>query len=151
MSAPFFISLFFVMYSYAGWNAATYIASEIRDPRRDLPLSMLIAVATVTLLYVALNAVFLYTTPIAKLAGQIDVGLVAGKHIFGDAGGRMVGALICIGLVSAVSAMMWIGPRVTMAMGEDLPLLSVFVAQDQAAACRRSPSCSRLPLPRSCC
>ena len=38
-SAPFFISLFYVMYSYAGWNAATYIASEIRDPRRDLPLS----------------------------------------------------------------------------------------------------------------
>ena len=125
-SAPFFISLFFVMYSYAGWNAATYIAGEIRDPRRDLPLSMLIAVATVTLLYVALNAVFLYTTPIAKLAGQLDVGLVAGKQIFGDAGGRIVGALICIGLVSAVSAMMWIGPRVTMAMGEDLPLLAVF-------------------------
>ncbi len=126
VSAPFFISLFYVMYSYAGWNAATYIASEIRDPRRDLPLSMLIAVAAVTLLYVALNAVFLYTTPVAKLAGQIDVGLVAGKQIFGDAGGRMVGALICIGLVSAVSAMMWIGPRVTMAMGEDLPLLAVF-------------------------
>ena len=125
MSAPFFISLFFVMYSYAGWNAATYIAGEIRDPRRDLPLSMLIAVATVTVLYVALNAVFLYTTPIAKLAGQLDVGLVAGRQIFGDAGGRIVGALICIGLVSAVSAMMWIGPRVTMAMGEDLPLLSI--------------------------
>jgi APA family basic amino acid/polyamine antiporter len=125
-SGPFFISLFYVMYSYAGWNAATYIASEIRDPRRDLPLSMLIAVATVTLLYVALNAVFLYTTPIPKLAGQIDVGLVAGKQIFGDAGGRIVGALICIGLVSAVSAMMWIGPRVTMAMGEDLPLLAIF-------------------------
>jgi basic amino acid/polyamine antiporter, APA family len=124
-SAPFFISLFFVMYSYAGWNAATYIAGEIRDPRRDLPLSMLIAVTCVTVLYVALNAVFLYTTPIAKLAGQLDVGLVAGKQIFGDAGGRIVGALICIGLVSAVSAMMWIGPRVTMAMGEDLPLLSI--------------------------
>jgi basic amino acid/polyamine antiporter, APA family len=125
-SAPFFVSLVFVMYSYAGWNAATYIAGEIRDPRRDLPLSMLIAVAVVTLLYVALNAVFLYTTPIAKLAGQIDVGLIAGKQIFGEAGGRIVGALICIGLVSAVSAMMWIGPRVTMAMGEDLALLSVF-------------------------
>jgi basic amino acid/polyamine antiporter, APA family len=125
-SAPFFISLFYVMYSYAGWNAATYIAGEIGDPRRDLPLSMLIAVTVVTVLYVALNAVFLYTTPIAKLAGQLDVGLVAGKQIFGDSGGRIVGALICVGLVSAVSAMMWIGPRVTMAMGEDLSVLSVF-------------------------
>ena len=99
---------------------------------------MLIAVATVTVLYVALNAVFLYTTPIAKLAGQLDVGLVAGKQIFGDAGGRIVGALICIGLVSAVSAMMWIGPRVTMAMGEDLPLLSVFArkTRERRAGCR---------------
>jgi APA family basic amino acid/polyamine antiporter len=150
LSAPFFISLFYVMYSYAGWNAATYIAGEIRDPRRDLPLSMLIAVATVTLLYVALNAVFLYTTPIAKLAGQVDVGLVAGKQIFGDAGGRMVGALICIGLVSAVSAMMWIGPRVTMAMGEDLRCWRCSRARPEAA-CRLSPSCCRLPLQRSCC
>jgi basic amino acid/polyamine antiporter, APA family len=125
-SAPFFISLFYVMYSYAGWNAATYIAGEIRDPRRDLPLSMLIAVSVVTLLYVLLNVVFLYTTPVAKLAGQLDVGLVAGKQMFGEAGGRIVGALICVGLISAVSAMMWIGPRVTMAMGEDLALLSAF-------------------------
>jgi basic amino acid/polyamine antiporter, APA family len=125
-SAPFAISLVFVMYSYAGWNAATYIAGEIRDPRRSLPFSILIAVVTVTVLYVALNAVFLYTTPIDKLAGQIDVGLIAGKQIFGEAGGRIVGALICIGLVSSISAMMWIGPRVTMVMGEDLALLSPF-------------------------
>jgi basic amino acid/polyamine antiporter, APA family len=125
-SAPFAISLVFVMYSYAGWNAATYIAGEIRDPRRDLPLSILIAVATVTVLYVGLNAVFLYTTPMDRLAGQIDVGLIAGQHIFGATGGRIVGGLICIGLISAISAMMWIGPRVTMVMGEDTPLLSVF-------------------------
>src|SRR5262245_27284874 len=108
-SAPFFISLFYVMYSYAGWNAATYIAGEIRDPRRDLPLSMLIAVTVVTLLYVLLNVVFLYTTPVAKLAGQLDVGLVAGKQMFGEAGGRLVGALICVGLVSAVCDYMWTG------------------------------------------
>jgi basic amino acid/polyamine antiporter, APA family len=125
-SAPFAISLVFVMYSYAGWNAATYIAGEIRDPRRELPLSILIAVATVTVLYVGLNMVFLYTTPMERLAGQIDVGLIAGQHIFGPTGGRIVGGLICIGLISAISAMMWIGPRVTMVMGEDTPLLSVF-------------------------
>ncbi len=125
-SAPFAISLVFVMYSYAGWNAATYIAGEIRDARHNLPISILIAVVTVTALYVLLNAVFLYTTPIAKLAGHVDVGLIAGKQIFGDAGGRFVGALICVGLVSSISAMMWIGPRVTQAMGEDLAVLSVF-------------------------
>ena len=131
-SAPFAIGLVFVMYSYSGWNAMTYIAGEVRDPARSLPYSILIAVVIVTLLYVGLNAVFLYTTPIAKLSGQLEVGLVAGRQIFGDSGGRIVGGLICLGLVSAVSAMMWIGPRVTMVMGEDMPLLQVFARKSRS-------------------
>ncbi len=57
------------------------------------------------------------------MAGQVDVALIAGQHIFGDAGGRIVGTLICLGLVSSISAMTWIGPRVTMVMGEDIPAL----------------------------
>ena len=77
-------------------------------------------------LYVGLNAVFLYTTPMEKMAGQINVAQIAGAHIFGEAGGRVVAALICIGLVSAVSAMIWIGPRVTMVIGEDIPALRFF-------------------------
>ena len=123
LSAPFAISLVFVMYSYSGWNAMTYIAGEVRDPARSLPLSIILAVLVVTLLYTGLNAVFLYTTPIAKLSGQLEVGLIAGREIFGENGARVAGGLICFGLISAVSAMMWIGPRVTMVMGEDLPLL----------------------------
>ena len=126
VSPAFAVSLAFVMYSYAGWNAVTYIAGEVRDPQRTLPFSVIVAVVTVTLLYVGLNAVFLYSTPIDELAGQIDVAVVSGHHIFGDTGGRIVGALICIGLVSTVSAMMWIGPRVIMVMGEDFPLLAPF-------------------------
>jgi len=125
-SPAFAVSLAFVMYSYAGWNAVTYIAGEVRDPRRTLPYSVIVAVVTVTLLYVGLNAVFLYSTPIDQISGQLDVAVIAGHHIFGDLGGRIVGALICIGLVSTVSAMMWIGPRVIMVMGEDFPLLSPF-------------------------
>jgi APA family basic amino acid/polyamine antiporter len=125
-SPAFAVSLAFVMYSYAGWNAVTYIAGEVHDPKRTLPYSVIVAVVTVTVLYVGLNAVFLYSTPIEQLSGQIDVALVAGQHIFGDTGGRIVGAVICIGLISTISAMMWIGPRVTMVMGEDYPLLSVF-------------------------
>jgi basic amino acid/polyamine antiporter, APA family len=124
--APFAISLVFVMYSYSGWNAATYIAGEIDDPRRTVPRALLNATLIVLALYVGLNVVFLYTTPIERMVGQIDVALIAGQHIFGDAGGRIVGALICVGLVSAISAMTWIGPRVTMVMGEDIPMLGMF-------------------------
>lgn len=125
-SPAFAVSLAFVMYSYTGWNAVTYIAGEVREPARTLPLSVIAAVVTVTILYVGLNAVFLYSTPMSELSGQIDVAVIAGHHIFGDIGGRIVGALICIGLISSIGAMMWVGPRVTMVMGEDHSLLSPF-------------------------
>jgi APA family basic amino acid/polyamine antiporter len=132
--APFAVGLVFVMYAYSGWNAATYIAGEVRDPQRSLPRAILAAILIVIALYVALNAVFLYTTPIDKMAGQIDVALIAGTHIFGEAGGRVVGALICLGLISSISAMTWIGPRVTMVMGEDMPMLKAFAAKSKDGA-----------------
>ena len=124
--APFAISLVFVMYSYSGWNAAIYIGGEVKDPNRNVPRALVLGTLIVIVLYVALNAVFLMTTPIKEMAGQLDVAIVAGKHIFGSFGGRIVGALICIGLVSSISAMTWIGPRVAMIMGEDMPVLRVF-------------------------
>lgn len=124
--APFAIGLVYVLYSYSGWNAATYIASEVHEPTRSLPRAILISLAIVLVLYVALNAVFLYTTPMSELAGKIEVAQIAGQHIFGEAGGRVVAALICFGLISSVSAMVWIGPRVSMTMGEDIPALRVF-------------------------
>ena len=86
------------------------------------------------MLYVALNAVFLHTTPIDRLSGQLDVARIAGSHIFGEIGGRIVGAMICIGLVSSISAMMWIGPRVMMTMGEDIPALRVFARKSRHGA-----------------
>src|ERR1041385_1146866 len=134
LSAPFAIGLVFVMYSFSGWNAATYIIGEMRMPQQNLPRALLAGTLIVLLLYVALNAVFLHTTPVAALAGQLDVASIAGRHIFGDLGGRIVGAMICIGLVSSISAMMWIGPRVMMTMGEDIPALRVFSRKSTSGA-----------------
>jgi APA family basic amino acid/polyamine antiporter len=98
----------------------------MHDPQRSVPRSLLVGTSIVIVLYVALNALFLYSTPIGQLAGQLDVALIAGKFIFGDLGGRIVGALICIGLISSINAMMWIGPRVATTMGEDISMLRVF-------------------------
>jgi APA family basic amino acid/polyamine antiporter len=134
ISAPFAISLVFVMYSYSGWNAATYIAGEMREPQQSLPRSLLTGTWIVIVLYVALNALFLYSTPMEQLAGQLDVAAVVGRSIFGDLGGRIVGALICIGLVSSINAMMWIGPRVTATMGEDIPMLRIFARRSESGA-----------------
>ena len=133
-SAPFAISLVFVMYSYSGWNAATYIVGELREPTRNVPRALFLGTGIVIVLYVALNAVFLISTPLPELAGQLDVAIIAGRHIFGELGGRIVGALICLGLVSSISAMTWIGPRVTMTMGEDVPLLRLFARKSKQGA-----------------
>jgi APA family basic amino acid/polyamine antiporter len=133
-SAPFAISLVFVMYSFSGWNAATYIIGEMRLPERNLPRAMLAGTLIVLVLYVALNAVFLHTAPIDKLAGQLDVARISGSYIFGDVGGRIVGAMICFGLISSISAMMWIGPRVMMTMGEDIPALRLFARRSTRGA-----------------
>lgn len=123
VSAPFAVALFFVSYSYSGWNAAVYVAGEMSNPQRDLPRALLLGTGAVTLLYVLLNAAFLASAPREALSGQIEVGLVAARHLFGEEGGRLVGLLIAAGLVSTVSAMLWAGPRVAQMMGEDWALL----------------------------
>jgi APA family basic amino acid/polyamine antiporter len=120
---PFAIALVFVMYSYSGWNAAAYITGEIKKPEKNVPRSLLAGTSLVIVIYVLLNAIFLATTPIQELKGQMEVALIAGKHIFGTNGGRVAGAVICLGLVSAISSMTWVGPRVSMSMGEDHWLL----------------------------
>src|SRR5205085_8464517 len=121
--APFAVALVYVMYSYSGWNAAAYISGEIKHPEKNVPRSLLAGTGVVIVIYVLLNAIFLATTPAEQLKGQLEVALIAGKHILGDNGGRFAGAIICLGLVAAISSMTWIGPRVTMSMGEDHWLL----------------------------
>src|SRR6266480_1358572 len=121
--APFAVALVYVMYSYSGWNAAAYISGEIKQPEKNVPRSLLVGTGLVIVIYVLLNAVFLATTPVQDLKGRLEVALIAGKHIFGTNGGGVAGAVICLGLVSAISSMTWIGPRVSMSMGEDHWLL----------------------------
>jgi APA family basic amino acid/polyamine antiporter len=121
--APFAVALVYVMYSYSGWNAAVYITGEIRRPEKNVPRSLLVGTGMVIVLYALLNAIFLATTPAQELKCQLEIALIAGKHIFGVNGGRVAGAVICLGLISAISSMTWIGPRVTMSMGEDHWLL----------------------------
>jgi APA family basic amino acid/polyamine antiporter len=130
-SGAFAVSLVYVMYSYSGWNASSYIIGEVKKPERNVPRSLLVGTVIVMAAYVLLNAVFLATTPQDEMRGQLEVGLIAGKHIFGDNGGRIVGAIICLGLISAISSMTWIGPRVTMAMGEDHWLLRFLGRKNQ--------------------
>jgi APA family basic amino acid/polyamine antiporter len=120
-SPPFAVSLVFVTYAYSGWNASVYIANEIDKPEKNLPFSLIVGTAIVMVLYLLLNFIFLYSTPLQALAGKTQVGAIAAEYIFGDFGGKLMILLISFGLISSISSMIWAGPRVTQAIGEDIP------------------------------
>lgn len=117
------VTLVWVSYAYSGWNASAYIASEIREPQRTIPRSLFFSTLLVTLLYIILNFTFLITTPAADMVGKEEAGLVSAIHIFGQTGGNIMGMLISILLISTISSMIFVGPRVSQVMGEDLKLL----------------------------
>lgn len=119
----FAVSLIWVYYAYSGWNASTYMASEIENPRKNLPLSLIISTIFVTLLYLLLNYVFLRSTPMDALEGEIEVGLISAHNIFGPNIGNMMGLIISILLLSSISSMVFMGPRVAQVMGEDHRIL----------------------------
>ena len=127
----FAVALIFVSYAYTGWNAAIYVAGEIKQPSRTLPRSLLLGTLAVTALYVLLNYVFLRTVPMDELAGQIEVGFLAGVQIFGEAGGQTTAAIIAGLLASTVSAYIFLGPRILMVMGEDMPALTWLSVKSQ--------------------
>lgn len=126
LSGTFAVALMYVMYAYSGWNAATYVVGEVRNPGRDVPWGLIAGTLFVGVLYVSLNAVFLKTVPMSEVAGRIDVGHLAAVAIFGEHGGRILSGFICAGLISTISAMTWAGPRVMQTIGEDFQSLRVF-------------------------
>lgn len=123
ISAPFAVSLVFVTYAYSGWNASSYIAGELQNPQKNLPRSLLIGTGVVTLLYVLINYIFLYTVPIAELKGYAEVGYLSAEKIFGGTLGAFMGLVIAFLLVSTLSAMILTGPRVMHSMGGDMAAL----------------------------
>jgi APA family basic amino acid/polyamine antiporter len=123
LSAGFAVSLIYVYYSYSGWNASAYFVSEMKNPLKNLPRSLIIGTFIVTILYLLLNFVFIYVTPLASLSGQLDVGAVAANGIFGTKGGIIMSGLISLLLISTISSMVFAGPRVIQVIGEDYPAL----------------------------
>ncbi len=117
--AAFGTSLIFVMFCFSGWNAAAYVASEMEHPQRDLPRSLLMGTATVLILYLGLNAVYFYGASVDQLAGQVEVGLVSSRTLFGDSGVNLVTIVLCASILASASAMTLAGPRVYYALGKD--------------------------------
>jgi APA family basic amino acid/polyamine antiporter len=130
-SSAFAVSLIYVSYAYTGWNAATYLSSELEDPQRTLPGILLTGTLVVTVLYVALNFVFLYSAPVASMKGEVEVGFIAAQAAFGELGGQLMGLVLASLLISTVSAMTIAGPRVLQVIGEDFPALDFLAHKNE--------------------
>ena len=120
-SGTFAVALIYVSFAYTGWNAATYLSSEVENPQRNLPVVLITGTSIVTLLYLGLNFSFLYAAPMDALEGQVEVGAIAAQAAFGEAIGGTFGIALALLLVSTVSAMTMAGPRVIQVIGEDFP------------------------------
>jgi basic amino acid/polyamine antiporter, APA family len=119
LPAQFFISLLWVMFGYSGWNAATYIAEEVRRPERTLPLAIATGTALVTALYLGLNTIYIYSTSLEQMKGVIAVGSLAASNLFGAGIGGAFAALMALAIISTVNAEVTVGPRVYYAMAKN--------------------------------
>lgn len=123
-SGAFAVSLIYVSYAYTGWNVATYLTDELERPQHSLPRVLFGGAFIVMVLYILLNAVFLLTTPAEKMVGEVEVGVIAARHVFGETGALFTGAVLGVLLISTVSAMTIAGPRVLQMVGQDIRAFS---------------------------
>lgn len=130
ISPGFVISLYFVSYAYSGWNASAYIAGEIKNPEKNLPRSLITGTLVVMVLYIAINAAFLWTIPLPNLNGQVDVGLIYTRTILGSNAGDFLGILIALLLISGMSSMIIAGSRVGQTMADHYPNLQFWAKRN---------------------
>ena len=122
-SGGFAVSLIYVNYAYAGWNATTYVIEEFDQPTRAINRALMAGTGTVLVLYLLLNGTFLTVAPADAMKGKEEVGFVAATYAFGDIGAHLMSLMIAIILVSTLSAMILAGPRVLSRIGKDYPVL----------------------------
>ncbi|MEM7434854.1 MAG: amino acid permease [Myxococcota bacterium] len=129
---PFATSLFYVAYAFTGWNAAAYAADEFRTPRRDVPLAMMIGCAVVGVLYLMTNWVFVANLTPEQAAAvfeyeqtRVTLGHLVAEQLLGAHGSQWMSAVVALAMLSSVSAMLLVGPRVYAVMATDGFLPSV--------------------------
>ena len=119
LASQFAVSLFWIYLAYSGWNAATYVAEEIRNPSRTLPLALTLGTVLVAALFILLNVVFVYAAPLEQMKGVVAIGSLAALRLFGGGIAGGFSALMALSLLATINAMVIIGPRVYYAMAKN--------------------------------
>jgi len=112
-------AMMLVMFSYSGWNASSYIAGEMKNPRKSLPLSLLLGTGIVIAVYLSVNLFIFRSLPFREIQGTIAIFEKASIAALGEWIGRMLGILSAVALLASLSAFIMIGPRIYFAMALD--------------------------------
>lgn len=130
-SPSYAVALIYVMYAFSGWNAAAYIVEEIKTPARNLPRALIGGTLLVSILFILLQWAFLRQATVAHLKNNVEVGQIVAQLMFGTEGGRLISALIALLLIAGISAMTWVGPRVTRTMASDYTVWQSFARDNR--------------------
>ncbi|MCC6234734.1 MAG: amino acid permease [Verrucomicrobiales bacterium] len=106
------MSMVWISFSYAGWNAVVYLGGEVKHPERNIPRSLILGTVLVTVLYVAINAVFLWAVPGDVISGQLEVGRLVAQRLGGKSWAEGATILVSLALMTSVSSLLMSGPRV---------------------------------------
>ena len=127
LSPAFWVSLIYVSYAYSGWNASSYIIDDIKNPKKTVPRSIFWGVLTVIAIYTLINLVFVLSSAPAEIISKEDFVYFVANNLFSTHGGNIISFLIAFFLMSTISALILIGPRVIHTISKDYPFFSFFV------------------------
>lgn len=112
------LALMWIMFAYSGWNASTYVGSEVIKPARNIPRSLITGTLIVTGMYILLNMLYVYAVPAGEMEGVISIGGLTANKLFNRTLDQFFSLFIAVILLSAISVLTIIGPRVYYAMAE---------------------------------
>ena len=115
----FGVGLLFVMIAYSGWNGATYLAEEIKNPEKNVPRALFWGTLFTIVIYFLLNLVYYLSIPVEQMKGMGAVAALSAENLFGTKASLFFNLSFIIMLFSSVSVSLMIGPRVYYAMARD--------------------------------
>ena len=118
-AGAFILSMVAMLWAYEGWNNITFTAGEIKDPERNIPLSLIFGMSAITLIYVGMNLVYLYAMPIGDMFASETIGEAAAGRLFGPTGSTLMSLCVLVSVFGCISATVISGPRVFYAMAKD--------------------------------
>jgi APA family basic amino acid/polyamine antiporter len=113
------VALIAVFWAYDGWVYITWVAGEVKEPQRNLPRSLMIGLLLVGVIYLAINAVYLYALPMTGIASTTAVAQTAAVAMFSATAGRWLALMIAVSCFGAMASCILSGARVYYAMAED--------------------------------